>query len=282
MNRNVEQVGNAIQGDQREWLERFARFGYAAKGFVYVLIGIFAMRAAFGRGGGATDSQGVLADLLHRPFGKIILILTAVGLLGYAVWRMIQAVKDPEGEGRDAKGLIKRVGYGISSLIHAGLALQAFRLTRGQSSSSGGDSSAQDWTATLMAQPFGRYLAIAAGLAIVAFALSEFWGAYQLKFMKWIKQAELPESTVNAVRTTGRVGHVARGIVMLIVGALITLAAWHFNAEEARGMAGALETLRRQPYGPILMGIVGAGLLAYGVFQFVNARYRVIRPPEVV
>lgn len=268
--------------DQRKWLERFARFGYAARGFVYVLLGIFAMRAAIGIGGSATDTQGVLRDLLTRPFGKTILVLTAIGLAAYAAWRFIQSFKDADHEGSDAKGILKRTGFAISGVIHVGLAIQAARLATGSGSSQGGDSSAQDWTATLMSQPFGRYLAIAVGVAIMAFACSEFYSAWKLKFMERIKQQELPESTREGVRLGGRAGYTARGIVMLIIGAFVAIAAWHHNPEEARGMSGALHMLQQQAYGPWLMGIVGLGLLCFGLFQFVNARYRVIRPPEVV
>jgi len=272
----------SLANEQREWLERFARFGYAAKGFVYILVGIFAVLAAVGKGNGTTDTHGALADLLTRPFGKTILVLVAAGLLGHAVWRFVQAIKDAEGKGSDGKGMLTRALQFLSGLIHGGLAIEAARLSQGLRQGPGGDSRAQDWTAWLMSQPFGKWLAIAAGLGIAAYALWEFYRAYKLKFMERIRRDEMSESTINGVRIIGRLGHAARGVVLLIIGGFVTLAAWHSNPSEARGMGGALQVLQQQAYGPILIGVVGAGLLAYGLFQFVNARFRTIHAPAVV
>ncbi len=127
------------------WIERLARFGYAAKGVVYVIVGILSAQAAFGAGGKTTDTQGALEAIVAQPFGKVLLSLTGIGLLGYVLWRFVEAIKDPENKGNQAKGIFQRLGYGISGVIYASLALSAFQIVLG--SGGGGGTSKQDWTA---------------------------------------------------------------------------------------------------------------------------------------
>ncbi len=279
MNQVNRAVHNTIDAQPSDWIVRLARLGYAAKGLVYVIVGFLSIKTGFTAGGRVEDPGGALETLVNEPFGKTLLFITGVGLLGYALWRFIQAAKDPEGEGSDAKGLTKRVGYGISGVLHTGLALQALALSRGRGNGSGdSEAKTQDWTARLMEQPFGRYLVITVGIIIVVWAVREFIAAYRAHFMRKIERPNVSRKTLDVIRTIGRVGYGARGIVMAIVGFFIIMAGVRYDASQAKGLRGALESLLGQPYGPYLLGLVGIGLLAYGVFQFVNARYRVIRP----
>ncbi len=277
MNDVKRAVNNATNAPPSKWIEYLARLGYAAKGLVYIIIGFLAIKTGMGTGTQVEDSGGALETLVNEPFGKSMLIIAGIGLMGYAFWRLIQAVKDPEHEGTSTKGIMKRAGYAISAFLHGGLALQAFRLTAGGSDKSG-DTSAQDWTARLMAQPFGRYLIIAVGVGIMIWAVREFIAAYHARFMKKIEQPDVNPKTLDIIRTIGRVGYAARGLVSLIIGFFLMTAGFKSDSSKAKGLSGALESLLQQPYGPWLLALVGLGLLAYGVFQLVNARYRIIRP----
>src|SRR3954465_14462164 len=102
------------------WFERLARFGYASKGVVYLIAGLFTARAAFGLGGQATDKNGALLTILAGPFGKLALALIGIGLIGYILLRFVQALLDPEHKGTDAKGVAQRVGYVLSGLFYVG------------------------------------------------------------------------------------------------------------------------------------------------------------------
>ncbi len=258
-----------------EWVEKLARFGYVSKGIVYVIVGGLAFATAFMAGQGITGSKGALAYIAQKPFGQFLLGLVGLGLVAYALWRMVQAVKDPEHAGSDAKGAAIRVGYFITSLIYLGLAFTAWSIVMGSGSTDTSDHT-DSRTAQLMAQPFGRWLVALAGLIVGGVAVREFVQAWTARFMKRIKIGELGAKGRDRVRAMGRMGHVARGVVFLIIGGFLAIAAWRYNPQEARGMEGALRTLQEQPYGPALLGVVGAGLVAYGLFQFVNARYRAI------
>jgi hypothetical protein len=164
---NGSSVGQHAERAKRKvspWIERLARAGYVAYGVVYVLIGVLAVQAALGGGGGATGQEGALRSILLAPLGRVLLGTVALGLLAYAAWRLFQGILDPEDEGRDAKGVVKRLDHVLNGLFHAALAFSAGQLALGSGGGRGG--SPDDWTAALMSQPFGRWLAVVSGAVI--------------------------------------------------------------------------------------------------------------------
>ncbi|MBL0421880.1 DUF1206 domain-containing protein [Ramlibacter sp. AW1] len=259
------------------WIQRLARMGFAAKGVVYLIIGSLALEAALGRGGETTDSQGALQAVLQQPFGRVLLGIVAVGLVGYAIWRFVQAGLDPEGIGSDGKGMVTRAAYAISGVLHAALALQATRLALGLGAGGGGDSGPQDWTAMAMAQPMGRWIIAGVGLAIVAFGVAQLVRAYRTDLPGRLDLGRLsPTARVWVVRF-GRIGMAARGIVFGVIGGFLVRAALTYDPGKARGLGGALDSLHEQAYGVWLLGLVAAGLIGYGLFQLVHARYGLIK-----
>ena len=150
------------------WVERLARFGYATKGVVYAVVGGLGLAVAIGAGGQTTDPHGALETIGAQPFGQLLLVLVTVGLAGYALWRLFQAVADPDREGTEAKGIAKRIGHGIAALIYLGLAFSAGQLTIAIGGRGG---SPQDWTAWLLSQPFGQVLVIGVGAAVALYGV---------------------------------------------------------------------------------------------------------------
>lgn len=256
------------------WIEWLARVGYAAKGVVYLLIGGLAARAALGTGGRTTDSGGALTSIGDGAAGKLLLGLIALGLVGYAAWRVTAAATDAEGKGDDAKGLAKRAAGAGRGLLYLGLALQAVQLLRGTGGGGGNSSRAEDWTARLMAAPFGRWLVAAVGLGVIAYALYQLYRAYAAKVRKHLDLSRLGAEGQRLVVAVGRFGIGARGVVFLVIGWFLIRAARQSDSSEASGMGEALRTLERQPYGKWILALVGLGFVAYGVYQFANARYR--------
>jgi hypothetical protein len=271
----VEEKAERISKSAQRWIVPLARFGYAAKGLVYIVIGILAALAAFTTGGKTTDSRGAMEEILSQSYGKLLLGAVVVGLASYAVWRVVQAVKDTENKGSGAKGIAVRGGYTVSGVIHAGLALSGVQLMFGSGEGgSTGDAASKEWTATLLEQPFGQWLVAAVGAGFIIFALAQIYKAYSTKFREKLKTGEMSQGTENFAVRTGQVGLVARGIVFGIIGAFLALAALHSDAGEARGLSGALRALEQQSYGQWLLGVVALGLIAYGFYMFVQARYR--------
>ncbi|MDP8962637.1 MAG: DUF1206 domain-containing protein [Cyanobacteriota bacterium] len=255
------------------WVEKLARLGYAAKGVVYAIVGVLAVQAAFGSGGRTTNTKGALSAIAAQPFGKLLLILLTIGLIGYVIWSFVQAIKDPEHKGDDAKSLARRLGYGITGLIYAGLAVSAMRLIMGSGGGSGGNSQ-QDWTARLLSQPFGQWLVGLIGAFVIGLGFYQLYKAYKAKFRKQMKLQEMSPNEETWATRIGRFGEAARGIVFIITGFFLIQAGRHSNPNEVRGLDGALQALAEQPYGPWLLGIVALGLVAYGVHMGVQARYR--------
>jgi type IV secretory pathway VirB2 component (pilin) len=260
------------------WVERLARFGYAAKGTVYGIVGLLAAQAAFGTGGKTTDTQGALQTIVRQPFGKILLGLVAIGLIGYVLWRFVQAIKDPENKGTDAKGLTQRLGYAISGSIYAGLAFSAVRLVLG-SGGGGNSNSTEDWTARLLAQPFGQWLVGTVGAFIIGLGFYQFYLAYSAKFRKELNLTQLSNTEQKWVVGIGRLGLAARGIVFCVIGFFLIQAARQSDPSQARGLGEALQALAQQPYGPWILGIVAVGLVAYGIYMVIQARYRSLVTP---
>ena len=260
------------------YIQYLARIGYAARGVVYMVIGLIALRTVFASGGGPEDSSGALRVVLRQPFGRILLGVLAVGLMGWVLWRLFQALADPEKLGTEAKGLAKRAGYLISAAIYGGLAVEAIRLLLGASSGGGGgDESAEHWTATVMSQPFGRWLIAGVGLGIVLFGLYELYRSFRADFTRMLDLSRLGPAARRRVVLIGRVGMAARGVVFGIIGGFLLNAARRFDPQEAGGTEEALRTLQGTSYGPWILGAVGAGLLCYGLFELAEARYRIIR-----
>ena len=251
-----------------------ARVGYVAYGIVYVLVGALAVQAAFGGSGKTTSQEGALRQVLLAPLGRILLAMIVIGLLSYATWRLFQGIVDPENEGKGAKGIVKRVDHVLNGLFHAALAFSAGRLALG---TGGGGGSPDDWTARLLAQPFGRWLAAIAGAVIVGAGLYQFYKAYKADFNE-LESGEMSARERTWATRSGRLGYAARGVVFDVIGVFLIRAALQTDPDEARGLGGALETLARQPFGPYILGAVALGLVAYGAFMFVMARYRRIEP----
>lgn len=249
-----------------------ARLGFAARGVVYLLIGWFAFDAAQ-NGGKPSDNQGAMASMLEAPFGKVLLGLCAVGFAGYAIWRLTEAVLDPEGRSDTGKGRFERLGYAMSGIVHIGLAVLAARLALRNSPAaqgSPGDASAQSWSAWLLQQPGGVALLIGVGLLLLAVAAAQAWKAYKASFDEL--RGDMPAPTY--VRWIGRTGYAARALIFAMIAWFIISAARHNNSAEAGGLGRALQKLQAQEHGAILLGLVAIGLILFGIFSLVEARYR--------
>jgi len=255
-------------------LELLGRFGYAAKGTVYLIVGVLAVQAALGDGGKTTDQTGALNHIAAMPFGKVLLGILVVGLLGYALWRILQAALDTEHKGTDGKGLLARALYAGIGVIYAGLALSALSLVMGGGSGEGSSQKTQGWTAWLMEQPFGIWLVGLLGIAIIVNGLAQLYKAFKSNLTEDLHLTDVGAEHADWVTRLGRAGYSARGIAFIMIGGFLVGAAWHHDASEAKGLDGILATLAAQPFGPYLLGTVAAGLAAYGLFALVEARYR--------
>ena len=256
-----------------DWFERYARIGYLVKGLVYLMIGGLAFQFALGVGGGTVGPSGALASLLRQPLGQILLSATAVGLFGYALWRLGQGVFDLEHKGLDARGLLKRFAYLVAGFGYGGLGFEALRMVLGAFSGVQEDTT-ELWVGRVLDAPAGGWLVGAGALAMAALAINAAVVAVGRMYRKKLDLAAMNRFMVIVAEVTAIAGLLGRGTVFGLVGLLLAEAAWRRQAEEAGSSAEALDRLLAWPAGSWLLAAVASGLVAYGVFALVQARYR--------
>jgi hypothetical protein len=266
--RSARRTGQTVSNSAA--FEALARAGFLARAAIYAIVGILAIKVAVGAGGTTTNQQGALETIAHQPFGKVLLVLTACGLGGYAFWRFTRAALGHGPEESDSTfDRIAAVGSGI---VYAGLCAIAVEILAG--SSGGGSGSPRKTTAGIFGWPGGVWLVGAAGVGLVGVGLYQGYRAVTQDFLESSKTEEMGAATRRWVALIGTVGHLARMVVFVLVGAFLLDAAVSFDPNKAVGLDGALARLAHRPYGSYLLGIVAAGLIAFAVYSASDARYR--------
>jgi len=261
------------QVENASWLNALARVGLVAKGVSYALVGVLAIKLAADSGGKATSRQGALHTLAQHSFGKFVLVVLAFGFAAYAIWRFAQAFFDKNNDGDGAKGLAKRAGYFGRGAIYAGLTYSTIKILSGSAEQSQ-NQKAHKTAATVLSWPAGKWLVGAAGLVLIGVGLWNGYRAVEKKFLKNWKTEQMSPTAQRWGTRSGVIGLPARMVVFTLIGIFVVKAAYDYNPREAIGLDGALQKLASQSYGSWLLGIVAAGLLAYAVFCFFEARYR--------
>ncbi len=246
-----------------------------AKGVIYATIGLLAMREALGVGGATTGVSGAMRSMGPHPLDTVLLVVLATGLVGYAMWKLVQGITDPDAKGSAAHGILRRVGYMGSGVIHGGLAFTAAQSIFGAEDTS---EDAMALAAMAYQPPLGRILVGLVGLIVIGVSLYQLYAAYGARFREDLHLNRMSNAEERWVMFAGRVGTTARAIAIGVAGAFVVLAAYQSDPSEVRGLGQALETIQNQPSGSYMLGIVGAGLIVYGVFMLLVARYRSIEP----
>jgi hypothetical protein len=253
-----------------EYFDIFARFGYAAKGVSFAVIGIMMARVAIGQQSERADFAGAMEEMSSQPLLAGLLVLLAIGMIGYAVWRLMQGIADLEGEGSDALGLAKRGLYVIIGFTYLFFAVYAIGILVGWSTEEG---QVQDWTATIMGFPFGRWLIGAIGVGVLIGGLTELWFALSRRFQVELGRDDIQGLERISILVVGCAGHAGRSLVYSAAGIFAIRAALDFDPDEARGIADTIRELSEQPYGPYLVAFGSLGFIAYGVYYCLIARH---------
>ena len=257
----------------QKWVENFSRFGIISKGIVYCILGLLAFMAAIGSGQNKPSKEGAFHLILAQPFGKILLAIVAIGLLGYVVWRFIQAIKDTEHKGQDVKGMTKRIGFALSGLVYAAIACAAGNLALGNGNNSEGGK--KQLVQQLLNISYGEIILAIIGLIIIGQAVNQIYKAYTGKFKDKIHQENMKSAERTVFEKVGIVGYLSRGVVLGIIGYFVLRAAIESNSSNVKDTDGAFSFINSS-FGPIVFGIVALGLIAYGIFMFFMSKYREI------
>lgn len=255
------------------WIEKLARLGFLAKALLYVTIGVLASAAALSLGGTpATGSRGAMGELLDAPLGDVLLGAIAIGMFGYAAWRIIEGIADPTDRGRDAKGIAKRARSLFVGVLHAALGVSAIKLALGDLAAAQDGARSQHYTARALATPGGTILLWIVAGGFVAYGAYQLYCAWKAKLGDQLSLAEMSPGARRFVIAASRFGIAARGVVFGTIGVLVARAIEHRDPRQARGLKQAL--LELFSWGRAPFALVAAGLIAYGIYQLIQARYR--------
>ncbi|MGK2947532.1 MAG: DUF1206 domain-containing protein [Acidimicrobiales bacterium] len=282
MHRTSSAEATAHRWANNKWAERLARLGFAARGLVYVVVGLIALHIA--REGGRTREEaskdGAIEEIASRSFGTALLWVLAAGLVGYILWRFSEALWGKRDEDDDKKRAAKRLGSAAKALLYTGFLLSTLQFLLDGSSSQGGGggggSSDQESSATarVLELPAGQLIVGAIGAAIVAGGAYLLYRGFAQKFEKHLDESQMSPTVERVVGWVGTIGMAARGLVFALAGLLVIKAAVDFDPDEARGLDGTLHLIAQQTYGQVLLSVAAFGVVCFGLYSMAEARYR--------
>jgi hypothetical protein len=265
--------GAAREATRTPVFEGLARAGYVARGAIYVIVGVLAFRLAEGVSGEPANQKGALRTVAHQPFGRWLLVAIAIGLAGYSLWRLTQAVVGVTPEAGKHSAL-DRVGALGSAIAYGSFCAIAIALLRG--SASGTSKSPSSTTAGVLGWTGGRELVIGAGVVFLIIAAYQAYQAATLKFLDDSKVVEMTRREREAFTWVGVTGLLARTVVFGLIGVFAIKAARDYNPKDAVGLDGALAKLLQHSYGSAVLIVVACGLIAFGAYSIADARFRKI------
>lgn len=262
-----------------DWPERIGRVGIAARGVIYACVALMAFQVASGDQGKEIDRQGALEGVSHQPLGEALLLLLAAGFVAHVAWRVMKAITGAS-EGRDddddsgSQEMGRRILDVGRAAIYVSLTVTTVRVLIRDEAGGSSDRRAKGFSAELMSNPLGRWLVIAIGLGLVVTGIVLLVRAGRQKFEEHLDLGEMSAWQRTWLPRLGTIGYGARGVVAALVGAFVVQSGVTFEPDKAEGISGALNRLANRPFGPGLLAGVGLGLLAFGLYSFVEARFR--------
>lgn len=254
-------------------IEKFARVGLTAKGVVYVVLGALAFMASFGinsKSSADTSKSDVFDFINDQPAGTFLLWVLTVGLVCYVIWRFIQAFNDSENKGKDAKGFTIRARYLFSGLVYGSLAFQSVKMLMFNKKGSG--SSNQHMTQELLSKPMGQWLVGIVAVIFLSVGVYQIWYGLSEKYRSHVNKV-VPAKSKAILLSSGKIGYISRGVVWMLLSYIFLQAALSSDASEAGDTSKAFSMLNDNSYGSYLLALIGLGLICYGIFNFIRARY---------
>jgi hypothetical protein len=257
---------------RQKGIKGLAKAGLTAKGFVYLILGAFALMAALNIGGqsaAAADKSHIFSFLDESFAGKWLLPVLAIGLICYCIWRSIEGIHAIQTG--DKKHYGKAVRYFASAGIYLFIAVSAAKIFLHKPVKNGDEK--QELASQLLSQPFGHWLAAAAAIAFSAVGIYQLYYAWSEKYKKHTQRMNRQTNAAPILLAMGKIGYTARGFVWLIIAYLMSRAAFTGRAQDAGDTGKAFSFIEKSSAGSLWLGAIAIGLIAYGIFSFVRARY---------
>jgi hypothetical protein len=266
----ADQLGR--KADNSTILDHAVRVGLVAYGLVHLLIGFIAVRLAFGDSSGSASTNGALRQLAQAPLGGVLLIAVAAGFAALVVWQLIEAALGHR-EYDGGKRVAKRVGSVLKAVLYGALGWSALDTVTGAGQGGGGGGGTDSTTAKLMSMPGGPYLVAAVGVGVVGYALRQVYKGLSEGFTENLDVDGCTGGRGRTIVTLGKVGYVAKGLALFIVGGLFIWAAFTHDPKKSGGLDQALHQVLQQPFGVPMLVVLGLGIAAFGVYAFGWARH---------
>jgi hypothetical protein len=256
--------------------EPLVRLGFVVRGILYFVTGGFALALALGPHGAAMAPTGAIGVIGHQQLGKPMLVVVAIGLAGYMLWGLVRAVFDPLQRGKTLKGIASRLGYGMSALGHGALLVATLRYLAGHEPQ---HAASKGWIHFLVAQPYGRWMLLVVGITwVLGAGISQVIAGWRGTAKRDLKLERMSRTEQAWLLPLGRFGMVVRGLVFTIVGLFLVATALRQNPQDLQGMDGALLRILSEPLGRWLLAFAALGIMAFGMFSMMCARWMRIRP----
>lgn len=262
----------ARKAGNSKYVDWLARAGFAARGVMYVIIGILAIAIAFGSGGHKADQSGAARVVGSTPFGAFLLWLLVIGFVGMTLWRLSEALYG--GPGADGRKASSRLIAGFKAVLYAFIAYGIAKYALGLGAPKSSNKQSVDLTSTAMSHPGGRILVGIVGVVLIGVGAWLAWRAFERKFLAELRTGEMSPQTRKVVTFLGRFGGIARGIVFSAAGVFLLIAAFTANASKAKGIDATLRAFTKTPAGPWLLVLVAVGLVLFGCYSWAESRWR--------
>ncbi|GAA0574566.1 DUF1206 domain-containing protein [Paractinoplanes ferrugineus] len=262
---------NASRAADSKPLEMVARAGFVGYGIVHLIFAWIAIQLAFGSSGQESDQSGALQSLAGNGFGKFLLVLIAIGMVGLAIWQAFEAAIGESGP-QDKTAVAERVVSGVRAILYLSFAWYAVKVLRGANASMAQNQETK--SAGIMAHSGGRWLVGFVGLVVLGVGIGIFVYGLLKKFTKRLKMQEMPANVRKTTVRLGMGGYTAKGTAYAISGILVVIAAVTYDPDKARGLDVALKTLAGHPWGVWLLAVIAVGIAAFGIYCFAQAKYR--------
>ena len=268
-------ANGAVQSGKRAGRSDTARkvvlVGWAAKGVVYLTLAYLVLQLALGSSSEEASTTGALELIAGGTAGKIALVVLGLGLLAYAVGRILE-VTTLAGPGIETKD---KVEAGVLAFIYTSLAITAFGIVGiGGGGSGGGQGKEKEGSAFLLGLPAGRWIVGLVGLAVIAFGAFQAYKGVKQKFLPTLKTGEMPPGLRAATGKIGTAAYITKGLILALVGYFFINSAVQYDPDEAKGLDAALQEVAQESWGQVALALIAVGLLAYAAFAFLESRYR--------
>ena len=263
-------ANTAEQAHHSDWMDHAIRAGLIAYGIVHLLVGWLALQLAFGEKEDSASNSGAMHYLAQQPMGGVLVWLIAVGMFLLVLWRLLEFAFGFRDESDDAKRWRKRATSLLKAVIYGAIGWSAVQVATHSGGGSGGTDST---TAKLMDLPGGQLIVGVVGLAIIGYGGSLVYRGWSEKFREHLDAQGQSGKDGSAYVLMGKIGYIAKGVAIAIVGGLFCYAAITHDPKKSGGLDQALQTVLEQPFGQALLTAIAIGIAAYGVFCFARAKH---------